>query len=52
MPTWKEEVVKKLIGLYGKTHNYERASNPVEVLEASEIAHAFKELFPNLVDEG
>lgn len=47
---WKDTVQKKLIQLYGESHQYDRKSVPVEKLEVLEIAHAFKELFPDLVE--
>jgi|7_EtaG_2_1085326.scaffolds.fasta_scaffold11633_2 hypothetical protein len=47
---WKDTVQKKLIELYGESHQYDRKSVPVEKLEVSQIAHAFKELFPDMVE--
>ena len=47
---WKDTVQKKLIELYSQSHQYDRKSVPVEKLEVLEIAHAFKELFPDLVE--
>ena len=47
---WKDTVQKKLIELYSQSHQYDRKSVPVEKLEVLEIAHAFKELFPDMVE--
>ena len=47
---WKDTVQKKLIELYSQSHQYDRKSVPVEKLEVSQIAHAFKELFPDMVE--
>lgn len=49
--TWKVEVQKKLEGMYGPERAWTVVS-PQHTLEASELYQAFKELFPDLVDEG
>ena len=50
--TWRKEVQDNFIELYGKSHGYKEDSNPVAVLERGEIAHAYKVLLPDMVDEG
>ena len=49
--TWRKGVQDNFIELYGERHGYQEASKPLEVLERGEIAHAYKVLFPDMVDE-